>query len=242
VTRFYRQADPNDNVDEPPPGEVIEVHVGSHQWQLLVPPDDHIGRVISESHAPYESTLLHRAAALLKKGDIVVDVGANIGNHALYLAVVSGARVVAVEPNPVAAAYLHHNVRLNSLAASVWVVDAACASREGSAHVASTTPGNLGETVLGYGSGPLRVVTIDGLLRALDIRSGVRLVKIDVEGSEVAVLRGARELLAREHPWIVAEAASPGHVRAIDAQLGVHGYERDPVNLAWTPTYLWRPL
>ncbi|HEV2929907.1 MAG TPA: FkbM family methyltransferase, partial [Propionibacteriaceae bacterium] len=74
------------------------------------------GRVakILRSGTPYEAGVLADMASLGLTG-AAVDVGANIGNHSLWLAVVCGLSVEAFEPDPANLSRLRHNVALNGL-------------------------------------------------------------------------------------------------------------------------------
>ncbi len=65
---------------------------------------------------PYEHDLLWVIRRLVPKSGVVVDAGAHIGNHTIYLALMANACVHAFEPNPVSAAYLRTNIGRNQLA------------------------------------------------------------------------------------------------------------------------------
>jgi FkbM family methyltransferase len=220
---------------EQPPGSWANVAYQDFRWRMRVPPEDHIGGVLCTG-VPYELELLMRTSDLLPSGAVVVDVGSNIGNHAVFWALVAGAKVVALEPNPEALEYLTTNVASNELTSSVEIHQVAAGASDGTAAVADRVAGNLGQTHLRYGTGPIAVSTIDSLLG--DTR--VDLVKVDVEGGEAAVLTGAVGVLERDRPLVVCEAAYEEHVEEIDAVLAPLGYVRVDENLAWTPTYLWR--
>ena len=165
-------------------------------------------------YAPHETALLR---ALLKPGDTLVDVGANLGYFSLVgaAAVGAGGRVVALEPDPRMAAELEENVRRNGLD-HVHTVRAAAFDRRGTATLAGydEAAGNWGVSTLQSAPASPTTFTVecaplDDLLDDLGI-DGVSLVKIDVEGAEQAVLRGMRAGLARGryrrvmvelHPW-----------------------------------------
>lgn len=132
-------------------------------WRLVVPCGDHISGFVRQTGGPYEPLLLGVASALLHPGDVVVDVGANIGNHSVCLARCAGVSVVAVEPNPVALDLLVRNVELNNLQDQVFIVPAAAGAAPGWASVGWPTPGNLGATGLAHGNGPLPVLPLDAL-------------------------------------------------------------------------------
>jgi FkbM family methyltransferase len=158
--------------------------------------------------------------ALLGPGMVFVDVGAHIGEYTLLGArrVGDTGEVHAFEPDPRAHAVLVENVRLNRLSRVVtrpWAVSEAEGEAELRLHAepalsALATPlspvGPAGE------SRRVPRVTLDGYIgeRRLDV------VKIDVEGAEMLVVRGARRLLARpaaEAPVLVFECAGHNYAR-----------------------------
>ncbi len=138
----------------------------------------------------------HREESLLREvlrpGDVFVDVGANIGVLSLVASSIVGenGHVFAVEAHPKTVEYLRGNVRLNKTE-NVSIIHAAAGDREGTVHFTSRRSddqnciSNSGPKV------PLR--TLDSLLPDVP----VRLLKIDVEGFELFVLRGAGRSLQR---------------------------------------------
>ena len=144
---------------------------------------------------PYEQPLLEHIHSLALDG-VAVDVGANVGNHTLWMAVMCGLRVHAFEP--VVHAQLQANVELNGLDdGRVMVHPVALGERLGEAiHCGD---GRLGKPLAGRG-GDVPVFTLDyyGL-------SSVVVVKVDVEGMEPLVLRGAEATLRRCRPVVFAE-------------------------------------
>lgn len=165
----------------------------------------------------------HRALCrLARPGQTIVDIGANIGAHALHLARWTGAagRVVAFEPTEFAFAKLTKNLALNPdiqgrvIARQTLLVPAAGTALEES--VASSWPvdGGVADDA-GMGSRRMstkgaRASTLDDELAGLDIER-VHLVKMDVDGHESSVLEGARILLRRDAPPIVMELAPYAH-------------------------------
>ena len=169
----------------------------------------------------YESRLARLMRDRLRTGDHVVDVGANLGLHtsALARAVGPRGRVVAVEPLDELAERLERNVELNGLS-NVQVVRQGVSSASGRAVIFVPPAGasNRGEASLhDRGIGALQrdvdVTTVDSLVEARRL-GRLRLVKIDVEGHEVAVLRGARECLRHHRPVVVFEHDPPAWIAA----------------------------
>jgi FkbM family methyltransferase len=162
---------------------------------------------------PYERSLLEHIYHLGLAGT-AVDVGANVGNHTLWLAAICRLWVVAFEP--LVADQLKRNVELNDLVGRVEVHSAALGAKAGWARHA--TGGRLSRT------GPDLTIPV---LRLDDYDlAGVSVVKIDVEGMEAQVLRGAADTVERNRPVIFAEewAEHPGWHDAIAEVLEPWGY------------------
>lgn len=139
-------------------------------------------------------------------GDVVVDVGANAGVFAIAAASQVGpfGRVVAIEPNPDCAGRLRRNLLDNGLSDRVDVIEIAAGEAAGSARLVlvgrNSTTAHLEAT---DGDQPVvTVLTLDEIARSLRLRT-INLLKIDVEGSELPVLRGAAGVLATSRRVIV---------------------------------------
>jgi FkbM family methyltransferase len=128
----------------------------------------------------------------LRPGDVFVDVGANVGHLTLAASSMVGPQglVFSLEPHPKTVHYLRGNVAFNR-AENVRVIHAAAGESDGATHFTSQRSDDL-NFVSDRG---IRVplVTLDSVLPPLPIR----LLKVDVEGAELMVLKGAAETLAR---------------------------------------------
>lgn len=126
---------------------------------------------------------------------VFYDVGACVGSYSL-MAAARGAKVVAIEPVPVNAAECVANGRLNSLIFPVLPY-AAGSARGTMAMFVSSTPGYGNASTLNRGPGQTEHITV--IVRTLrDIANDFGLpthIKIDVEGAEVEVMRGAGTVL-----------------------------------------------
>jgi len=133
-----------------------------------------------------------------KAGDTVVDVGANIGVFSLWAASLIGSagRIVSVEPTPVAFDYLQQN--LGRLDIPIEMVRSACGDESGVLTL-HYPPGRL--SVASAEPRPDRTVSVDVPVERLSSIARdagldrVDFLKVDVEGLELEVLRGASDLL-----------------------------------------------
>lgn len=215
---------------------------GSQRVHLEVPDrDDHIARMLRRHGTFYEAALLGYLETVLGgKADagVAIDVGANIGNHAVFFARFLAGHVIAVEPNPAVVAILERNLDRNAPAESWTVVAAALGATPGSGVVElpEDAGGNVGmarvRTSQGAGAqaadessgDPVPVTTVDELVSEHLGERHVTLLKIDVEGMEPDVLRGAMATLERFGPDIVVEAISREGRARIEAILRPLGY------------------
>ncbi len=136
--------------------------------------------------------------ALLQPGDTFVDVGAHIGWFTTIAAKLVGqaGQVIAVEPYGANAEMLRKNVALNGCE-NVRIVEMALGSRPGTLTLARAGGDSGGVTALDWatdGRAEVPVTTLDAVAGEL---GGAALIKIDVEGWEAHVLRGAERTLAR---------------------------------------------
>ncbi len=198
---------------------------------------DHISKSIIAGKGFYEAELLEALRGELTPGDLVIDVGANLGNHTVFFAKIAGCRVAAFEAHPEAFRFLQENARLNDLDNRVDAYHLAVSDTEGRVSILAEMENNLGATRFGMDDdGTVRAVRLDDV----DIQGSVRLIKIDVEGMEAQVLRGAQDLIARDRPLIVCEAQTHEEFEKTWAILEGHGYAAVGCFNA-TDTFLFMP-
>ena len=180
----------------------------------------------------FESAEIAAAVELTGPGVTAFDVGANVGIYSIALGrtVGFGGKVVAVEPDEDNIARLRANVALNSLE-NVQVIEAVAGDRDVvvELHIADDPAYNsLGRIERGHRSTETRAVRsvlLDRVWEELD-RPDVRFVKIDVEGTEAAVLRGARAMITSTLPALLIEANDEPHLSLLRSELEPLGYRR----------------
>ncbi len=165
----------------------------------------------------------------LRAGDVFYDLGANLGFFTLLAARSVGptGKVFAFEPDFENGRRLERNVVRNHFA-NVSLVEAGVWSSTGERHFSSANPGSLDRGIgcFSMGDGPsegpaIPCVSLDDFVNSAAAPAGI---KCDVEGAEVEVLRGARDMLIRHRPWILCETQSPENSRAVRQLLGGLGY------------------
>mgnify|MGYP002622034880 FL=1 len=153
----------------------------------------------------YEAEELAAIGTLVPRGGVFLDIGANVGNHALYFALMLGARrVMVIEPNPLALPALVGNVLANGLDGRVDLsrLGFGLSDHNAGGYAMKRHDVNLGATRLRVApEGDLTVRIGDEVFP----RARPDLVKIDVEGMEMGVLRGLEALIARARPVLLVE-------------------------------------
>jgi FkbM family methyltransferase len=140
----------------------------------------------------------------LSPGDVVVDVGAGIGDHVVIFSrlVGPGGRVVAIEAHPRTARCLKLTVEGNGLRntsvieEAAWDCESTLRMSDGEAHEANAVDGTRGDV-------SIRARPVDRMLAALNLER-IDLVKMNIEGAEIAALRGMHETLARTRAVVVS--------------------------------------
>ncbi len=207
------------NLPEKPPSTHWHTAHG-HEFGMWKSPDK-IGRAF-QTDVLYELPMLewiYENCREFGNDQVAIDAGANIGTHTLWMAAVCGLYVHAFEP-----------VMPHVTQANVWL-------NPGVRDRVTVHPFGLGQSMGEFhhvGKGVLRpgvskqstdekchVVTLDSL--AIE---NVSLMKVDVEGQEMEVLRGGLLTIERWRPVILTEEWETRTTRQISALLGPYGYTR----------------
>jgi FkbM family methyltransferase len=150
---------------------------------------------------------------LVKRGDTVADVGANIGYYSLLSAHLVGdtGTVVAIEAHPRTAESLRSNVRVNG-ASNIRVLEAAASDTDGTLPLFEAPATNIGMTSTRRESGfaflcDVKSEPFHAMLTAEE-KAALSLIKIDIEGAEIPVLRDILAHFAEfaRSPAIIVEA------------------------------------
>ncbi len=181
-------------------------------------PDFWTPSVFSYDHEPAVSDLIGEL-----RGSVFVDVGANAGKYTV-MAARNGNRVIAIEPSPETASALRQTVKKNNLDDLVTVVEAAASDYDGVSEFEIATDSTVSHLSGGRRDDPnilikskvqVKVLKLDSLI----VGEKPGLIKIDVEGMDASVLRGARRLIAEGVP-VTFEALNNDYYQECAKELG----------------------
>ncbi len=183
------------------------VHTARHGLKFELVPGEYVDRHIYVEGI-FERRFLDGLYAYFTRypGDVMLDVGCNIGNHSLFLA--SRFRTVhAFDPNPIVIARAKANLERNDIG-NVRVHNVGLGERASRLHLKVNRGGNLGASFLtDHPDADTQAVPIaigDDFVRE-SVRGKVDLLKVDVEGHERAAFVGLRETVSRHRPIVAFE-------------------------------------
>ena len=183
--------------------------------------------------SPRETKLLEKMVQMLHAGDCAYDIGAGFGLYTLFLAHVTGKQgtVAAFEPAPHINRYLKDNIRLNGLT-NVRVFQIALGDCNAVEKLELTGSPRLLQSELKQTTHELTetVEVVEGDMWVKNLLLPIpRVVKIDVEGYEYAVIRGLSHTLAQDtceavcceiHPHLLPDGVTKEHILGLFDSLG----------------------
>lgn len=205
----------------------LDVVLGNDQSRCLY---------VCGSFEPNEFAYLNQA---LSEDAVFIDIGANEGFYTVFAAhhVSPRGLVMAVEPSPREYTRLENNVAINSLS-NVRLVKRALGARQGKAVLHVADPEHNGQNTLGdFGHAgvtavdhvEIELVELDSLVVEQEL-TRVDVIKMDVEGAELEVIKGGLKTLDRYKPILLIELFESAlqkqgaSVHAVVALLKEHGY------------------
>lgn len=175
----------------------------------------------------YESAVQLALGRLLKFGDLAFDVGANVGIISAMMGAAVGpfGHVVAFEASPRTIPQLHINLAA-SHARNVTIVHAAISGRSGDFIPIYYGRAPQADSIYQRGeslapAAYVTTLTLDDYVTRLGIAP--RVMKFDIEGAELAALKGCRDLLTGYHPALIVECLTDDPL-GISNLLVPHGY------------------
>lgn len=193
-------------------GVLFNVHLSSFiEWQIFC-------------FGGYEAERIAAFKACINKVGVLLDVGANIGNHGLCLSP-HFTEVHCFEPNPDVFTRLRRNLDLNS-AANVVAVNAGAGDSEAILRFYQPLGNNQGtgtfveaEATPPFSIVQLPVIVLDDYVERVLAHKTVAAIKVDVQGFEASVLRGLTRTLAAHRPLVWIEVSD--HTRKAIAMLNI---------------------
>jgi len=182
---------------------------------MMLDPNDLVTRAIL-MNGTWEPGTLHELQQHMPAGGTFIDVGAHVGWYSLHAAKVLGpsGHVIAVEPNPATLAKLNANIAANGDGNVIAVAPVACSDAEGTLTLYAAPRSNTGESSLSKANASqegqvsaavqVRARRLDDIIQEAKL-ARVDLIKIDVEGADLLVLKGAAGTLDRYRPVVVVE-------------------------------------
>lgn len=180
--------------------------------RITVFTNDHVGDKIAKNGL-YEKENLALLLTLLNRisSPVVLDIGANIGNHALAFST-AASHVYAFEPLPAVYELLDANIRDNGIN-NISAFPFALSDTAEDATIYMVSEGNVGASSFDRRDDTAQAVTVtkkigDKVVKDLGLKK-IDLIKLDVEAHEAFVLRGLKETLAYHKPIITMEWNDP---------------------------------
>ena len=219
-------------------GGVVMTFGQSGVRMLCDPHDQRIAPIETLNFGQYEHEEFQIVRRAVSPGSTVLDVGANYGWYALHIAkMVPGVKVLAFEPIPHTYSYLCQNIRLND-ALNVEAHNFGISEQAGEVvfYFCDDSSGSASAANIGERADATKIVcpvdTLDHVAESRQLK--VDFIKVDVEGAELLVFRGAQRLLAEQRPAILAEMLRkwsakfnyhPNQIIALLASIGYRCYE-----------------
>ena len=245
MMRVYSFPDKQKCVSKSPSIDKAEEHIVTvfgqgRGYKMYLPnrKSDHIQKIIAQTQRPYEQAMLQDMLQKVEEGDLFLDIGANIGNHTLFMSLLGKCQTLAFEPNPQLYQIINKSINLNKDDLKIDVIKKGVGKQLSRASFQQDIVHNLGAQRLNIRDkeGDIEIIPLD----SIRLDKPVSLLKIDVEGMELDVLQGGRNLILRDRPWIYAEAATRPEFEKINSFLAEAGYTYGKTFNA-TPTHLFNP-
>ena len=178
-------------------------------FYMLLKPTEHIQQQLFW-YGYYEKELGILLKRLVKANDVFLDIGANIGYFSLLAAAVSSSsRVISFEPVHKLFQELNANISINNIK-NIMPVNAAVGEINEEKEIFLSAPDNLGmssfqepENYSGKKE-KVTVIAIDDWFKTSGLTK-IDIIKLDVEGSELAALKGMHEVLQKQGPALIIE-------------------------------------
>lgn len=212
--------------------------------------NDSLNTLARVNFETWESKSRRSFLELSKTANLILDVGAYSGLYSLIGASgSSNAKVIAFEPNPAMRQILQKNIHLNGFNERIAVEEFALSDRKGTHVLSIGKDSSMAKLNFSRKIDPesadtemtVKVTTLDDY----NLVASSMIMKVDIEGSELAFLRGALNTIASNRPTILMEALTDIDLESQFKFLSELGYER-PICLGLDTgderNYLWTSI
>ena len=195
---------------------------GKYAMYLPMYPVDLIQRTIVDFNDFWEKELLTIIDKYIKQDFVIADIGSNIGNHTVYWGSKNEVKhVYSFEPVKSTFDILKKNIELNNLQNKVTAHNIGISDEKTLGEMYDYNMENIGGVAIFKSQrGNFELNTIDNLFSEIKLD----FIKIDVEGHEIFVLKGAEKVIKRDKPVIWIESFSD-HFNQVDNILKSYGYK-----------------
>jgi FkbM family methyltransferase len=185
--------------------EIVELK--GARFYVPMAPRDTIQNCLLSNSAFYELDILQSIDKILTRDSIVIDIGANIGNHTVYWGKITNVkRIYSFEPVKSTFNILSRNIEINNLNQKVMIYNVGLSDRTSRGTVVYYLLDNIGGTpVHKSDDGDIKLERIDNI-KEINDEAAIDFVKIDVEGGEKDVLNGGVEFFNKYKPMVFIES------------------------------------
>jgi FkbM family methyltransferase len=163
----------------------------------------------------------------LSKG-VFLDIGANVGKYSIILGkqLKENGKVYSFEPEPSNIEGLKKNILLNEVT-NVKIFPLACSNKKGLISFYLNEKNSGAHSLIKKSKKEILINcdTLDNILKEQNLKEDINLIKIDVEGAEAEVLKGAINTLKKHHPKIIFEAWNEEYLENVKKVLKPFKYE-----------------
>lgn len=203
--------------------------------------DDHFQSIFLNSFDNWETNSIRTWIEAIAEGDTVIDVGSYLGVYSILAAKAGAKQVIAFEPNPITYEALEANVALNNLGGRIVTRMLGLSDFVGSVMLfhppgremssgSQLRDNDEGQEFNGWDNkSEVFVTTLDEEIVALNV-DRVGAIKIDAEGYEMQVLKGAAQTIAAYRPVMIIELQTFKHLKNASDFLLPLGYSQ-PISL-----------
>ncbi|WP_445666640.1 FkbM family methyltransferase [Fodinibius sp. AD559] len=225
----------------------VEFNYRENRFYIESHSNDYIYKNIKEDGSFYELTFLEYLFSIRDKFDegstksLIIDVGANIGNHAIYFGTYICDYVVAIEPNHEVIGYLQRNLQ-NNLPNNFSLINKAVDKEKGKGYINIIDRNNLGASKLvsaGTDSEKsIEITTVDEIVARIIQQDNYKVsyMKLDIEGMELNALKGSVQTIKAYHPHLFIEAQNQKKFKEITSFLSSYNY-KPLISFGHTPLY-----